>query len=970
MRLAVDLGTSHTVAVVRRDGQPVRALLFDGSPMLPSGVFIDPAGELLTGKDAERLARGAPDRFEPHPKRGVDEGYALLGQTEVAVPDLLAAILRRVSVEARHAGVDPAGGLILTCPADWGTPRRDVLREAARRAGMHDVRLVEEPVAAATYCLDVLGQQISVGQVLAVFDFGGGTLDVTVVRRDPVGLSVLATGGLDDLGGLDVDAALVGHVGQVLAMHDPDAWRRLAAPDTTAEQRDRRAFWAEVRSAKEMLSRASSAPVQVPGREEALHLTREELNRVAGPLIDRAVDETRRVLQRAGVGADVLAGIFLVGGSSRIPLVASRLHARFGVAPMVPEQPELPVAHGGLLCADATDAQMSATPMSAPPVSGVPISGPPVSGVPVSGQPTSGQPYPGAFGQPGTAGAFGQPGQPGTGQPTGPNAIGQVGYPAYPPAPGYAGQPPQATMPPGYPQTGSVPAPPPGTGSATPPQGYAAHTAPRTGGQPFPPPGYGVKPEPVTLVPPRRRKGMWKTPFRFLLPIGMAIVIAAAAGFGPAKNLLKSIGEKASTVTDNLGSNVGGLNTSGKLEQTQNVPLPNTGAAAVAVSGDVAYFGSVKAGGTDIVALPVKGGAEVWHQTVTVAESDIKMTVVSGVLLIGGRDTRAAVNAADGKILWNSKPWKARRDLAYIGTDAIVEGRDGFKPAVFRVDLKTGADKWTRLQPGGDLLINDMRLAYVHRTWGAGAEGVTAAPDEFPESLGAQPEVVMLDDDSGKGFVIDANGKDKVAKSVPLDKSKWAVFGGLVVGIQKDQPTLAAYKMTDLSKAWEIPYPPGTSFGDVSACGPTLVCIATQSSGQSGMSISALKVADGTKAWTHNWTSGSVSNLGCLVLSSKLLCGSKSFGYLNDAVVLDPDHGEKEGRAVGKTVTIRAIAGQRYVQQGYEMTGWAVSVGDLTTDKVTKSLSIGKEQLSTVAISGDTVVMVDGERHVRVMRIS
>jgi hypothetical protein len=98
-----------------------------------------------------------------------------------------------------------------------------------------------------------------------------------------------------------------------------------------------------------MLSRTSSAPVQLPGDAEALHITREELDRVAGPLVARAVDETRRVLQRAGTGRGDLAAILLVGGSSRIPLVASRLHERFGVAPTVPEQPELPVAHGALL---------------------------------------------------------------------------------------------------------------------------------------------------------------------------------------------------------------------------------------------------------------------------------------------------------------------------------------------------------------------------------------------------------------------------------------------------------------------------------------------------------------------------------------------------------------------------------------------------------------------------------------------
>src|SRR6266511_3334441 len=268
VRLAIDLGTSHTVAVVRRDDQPPRTLLFDGSPVLPSGVFAASDGALHTGRDAERLAQGEPERFEPHPKRRVDEAAVLLGGSEVPTPALLAVVLRRVAQEAWQAGVDAAGATVLTYPADWGQQRRGVLIEAARLAGIGQVTLVDEPVAAATYCVDVLRQQVPVGRSLAVFDFGGGTLDLAVVRREPQGLRVLSTGGLDD---------------------------------------------------------------------------------VAGPLIDRAVDETRRLLQRSSIGRAELAGVFLVGGSSRIPLVASRLHTRLGVAPTVPEQPELPVAHGALL---------------------------------------------------------------------------------------------------------------------------------------------------------------------------------------------------------------------------------------------------------------------------------------------------------------------------------------------------------------------------------------------------------------------------------------------------------------------------------------------------------------------------------------------------------------------------------------------------------------------------------------------
>lgn len=325
-------------------------MLFDGSPLLPSGVYAGPDGVLYTGRDAERLAHLDPGGFDPYPKRSVDHDVVLLGQHEFEPAGLIGAIMGRVAGAAAEAGVDPHDPAVLTCPADWGRRRRSVLLRGAQQAGIRVEALVDEPVAAGTYCLSVL--DVAVGQSLVVFDFGGGTLDVAAVRRESDGLRVLATGGLDDLGGLDVDAALAGQLGQLVVGRDPALWQRLSNPADAAAVRDRRAFWAEVRAAKEMLSRTTSAPVPLPGDSGALHLTREELDRAAGPLVDRAVDETRRLLRDASIGPAEFAGIFLVGGASRMPLVASKLHARFGVAPAVPEQPELPVAFGALLAVD------------------------------------------------------------------------------------------------------------------------------------------------------------------------------------------------------------------------------------------------------------------------------------------------------------------------------------------------------------------------------------------------------------------------------------------------------------------------------------------------------------------------------------------------------------------------------------------------------------------------------------------
>lgn len=375
--LGVDLGTSNTVAVLRWPDGRTRALLFDGVPLLPSAAYLDPNGMLHVGRDALRMAALDPSRLEPNPKRRIDEPTVLLGQSVVSTVDLLAAVLATVA----RAAVEAVGFLppaALTYPAAWGPARRTVLTEAARRAGWPPPTLVPEPVAAARYFADVLRRPVPVGASIAVFDFGAGTLDVAVVHNTGDGFTVLGSGGIENLGGLDVDAALVGHLGRLLAQTAPQAWQRIANPESTALLRDRGRFWDDVRGAKEMLSRAAVAPVAIPGMEQAAHLTREELDRTAGPLVQRAVQEAAAVIARCGLRPDQLAGLFLVGGSSRLPLVARLLHAQLGVAPTVLEQPELPVAEGALAEVVAAPAPVSVPPsVSAPPVS-PPPTGPPL----------------------------------------------------------------------------------------------------------------------------------------------------------------------------------------------------------------------------------------------------------------------------------------------------------------------------------------------------------------------------------------------------------------------------------------------------------------------------------------------------------------------------------------------------------------------------------------------------------------
>ena len=366
--LAVDLGTSHTVAMMRWPDERTRPLLFDGQPLLPSAVYLDAQSNLHVGRDAQRLGYADPARIEPHPKRHIDAESILLGGADVPVAALFAALLGAVAREA----VNTVGFLppaVLTYPAAWGRRRRAVLTDALARAGWPaGTGMIPEPVAAARYFADVLRRPVPVGSSLAVFDFGGGTLDIAVVRNEGLGpggrprFEVAASGGADDLGGLDLDAGLVDHLGKALAGGEPAAWGALGDPRTLAQWRARRQFWEDVRGAKEMLSRSALAPVPVPGVEQAVHLTRDELEASAGTLIRRGVSEAGAVIKAAGLTPSELAGLFLVGGSSRVPMVARLLHSELGIAPTVLEQPELPVAEGAIVAVVQASAGAAMSP--------------------------------------------------------------------------------------------------------------------------------------------------------------------------------------------------------------------------------------------------------------------------------------------------------------------------------------------------------------------------------------------------------------------------------------------------------------------------------------------------------------------------------------------------------------------------------------------------------------------------------
>jgi molecular chaperone DnaK (HSP70) len=346
LHVAVDFGTSSTCTVTSVDGAEPQVVVIDGQPLLPSAVFAGTDGTLFVGHEAERHAAVDPSRFEPHPKRRIDEGSLLLGNSVLTVGDAVRAVLRRAVAEARHcAGGAVVDLLVLTHPAEWGNVRIQQLRTAARGLGK-ELALVPEPAAAAVF--HSASHAMSDGGTLAVLDLGGGTVDASVVRREAAAFMVLATRGEPNFGGTDIDQLLLDHIGRIVAGADPRAWTQLNEGRNLPDRRRRRMLRQDVRGAKETLSRHTYTDVPIPPPFSDVHVTRTDLERLILEPLTGTAELVLDTLRDAAVPAGGLTGVFLVGGSSRIPLVSRLIHERTGLVPTTLDQPETVVARGAL----------------------------------------------------------------------------------------------------------------------------------------------------------------------------------------------------------------------------------------------------------------------------------------------------------------------------------------------------------------------------------------------------------------------------------------------------------------------------------------------------------------------------------------------------------------------------------------------------------------------------------------------
>jgi molecular chaperone DnaK len=351
--LGIDVGTTFTAAAICREVAGRRPLpevipLGNRSAAVSSVVYLGKDGQVVVGEAAERRAVTDPDRVVREFKRRIgDEVPMVIGGVPHPASEIAAMVVRWVVDRVAEREGEPAQGITITHPASWGTYKTQIMADALCAANLSEVIFRTEPeAAAASYSMQ---ERVAIGSTIAVYDLGGGTFDAAIVRKTGTGaFSVLGLPeGIERLGGVDFDEAVFGHVvAKVPALSELDP----EAPAThAATARLRR----ECTEAKEALSADTEVtiPVLLPELQSQVRLVRAEFEDLIRPQVAETVETLRRALRSADVGPEELDAVLLVGGSSRVPLVAQLVSAELGRPVAVDADPTASIALGAALSA-------------------------------------------------------------------------------------------------------------------------------------------------------------------------------------------------------------------------------------------------------------------------------------------------------------------------------------------------------------------------------------------------------------------------------------------------------------------------------------------------------------------------------------------------------------------------------------------------------------------------------------------
>ena len=357
--VGIDLGTTNSLVATVRSGQPCVLPDTEGRTLLPSLVRFCADGSVLVGHEAVPWLSRDPRNTVSSVKRFMGRGLRDVAHGEnlpydfVDAPGMLqlrtaagvrspvevsAQILQALRERAESALGGPLAGAVITVPAYFDDAQRQATRDAARLAGIPVLRLLNEPTAAAiAYGLDTGAEGVFV-----VFDLGGGTFDVSVLRLSRGVFEVLATGGDTALGGDDFDHRLY-------------CWVLEQANLSQLGPEDARLLTVRARAAKEQLSARAQATIQARlenGRWVNLNIGRETFVGLTQHLVQKTIDAARRTLRDSGCSLSAVQGVVLVGGATRMPHLRQAVGDFFGRPPLVDQDPDQVVALGAAMQAN------------------------------------------------------------------------------------------------------------------------------------------------------------------------------------------------------------------------------------------------------------------------------------------------------------------------------------------------------------------------------------------------------------------------------------------------------------------------------------------------------------------------------------------------------------------------------------------------------------------------------------------
>lgn len=387
--IGIDLGTTNSVVSVMEQGQPKIIANSEGQRTTPSVVAYTKDGDILVGAAARRQAVTNPTNTVFSAKRFIgctfderaDEAKKVpykvkKGQSGASVfeisgkdiypTEISAKVLLKLKQAAEDYLGEPVTEAVITVPAYFGDAQRQATKDAGRIAGLDVKRLVAEPTAAAlAYGLDK-----KKNEKIAVYDFGGGTFDISILEVGENVVEVLATNGDTHLGGDNIDEILMAH----LVSSFKSSTGIDVSKDPMAVQRLKEA----AEKAKIELSSAQSTEINLPfltadqtgPKHLNITLSRSEFERMISDIVDRTLEPCRKVIKDAGVSTSEINEILLVGGSTRIPLVQKQVQAFFGKEPNKSVNPDEVVSVGaavqaGILGGDIKDVLLlDVTPLS------------------------------------------------------------------------------------------------------------------------------------------------------------------------------------------------------------------------------------------------------------------------------------------------------------------------------------------------------------------------------------------------------------------------------------------------------------------------------------------------------------------------------------------------------------------------------------------------------------------------------